>query len=131
MANTTGLLVGLSVTDRNMRRLLEALRVLPEDQPQYALMQRPSWPAPDSADEARIYEDAQERIKHLVATIGPVPEVRPSSIARALQRVAEVDQRRQEQMLRDLGVVPIWYDQHDEIAAFVERVLTQLCERTG
>ena len=46
MSSTVGVMIGLSLSDRNMRRLLDAIRSAPIKTTHFALLKRPQWRVP-------------------------------------------------------------------------------------
>ncbi len=147
-------MVGLSLADRNIRRLLEALRHSPVQPNIFALMQKPK-PVDVTDDDTEAihsrakaivhdFEDAGIKFEDYYGTesVGAMRQGRqrpglkravfdPSSggprlpvkgqtryayeIRKIIAQVDRLEQRFQTEVLRSLGVAPIWYDSHDEI----------------
>lgn len=55
MSSSTGLMVGLSLSDRNMRRLLDAVMKTPLNSENYALIQEPKWKQPSDDELDQIH----------------------------------------------------------------------------
>lgn len=147
-SGSTGLMVGLSLSDRNMRRLLDAVMRTPGRSKNFVLMKRPVWPAPtqDSIagidQNARAYFQRFERsgVKSPAATGGagqlpPGVKGRDSlagakgprweaEIRGILRAVESNDVEQQTEVLSQLGICPIWYDEHAEIPEILRQVQT-------
>jgi hypothetical protein len=123
LSETVSVMVGLSLTDRNLRRVLDNLRSMPRRNRSYALLKRPSaWNVGDQ-EVAAILKEMKERVRtgfefgydeRAVALLDrPSVSNRIVSMIRDLQRL---DLRRQEETLAELGVTVIWYDSHEDVA---------------
>jgi hypothetical protein len=58
MSNSVGIMVGLSLSDRNMRRLLDAVRNAPINSKNFALLKRPDYSPPDIETLDKIHQSA-------------------------------------------------------------------------
>ncbi|QXD14525.1 SIR2 family protein [Rhodocaloribacter litoris] len=119
MSGTVGLMIGLSLSDRNMRRLLDALTRTALPCEQYALLQMPPPRQPSEADLRAIHERAityMERFERSgikgVARKGPSWQ---EQIRGILEAVEQVGVEQNTKVLKELGVTPIWYKDHAEI----------------
>ena len=122
MSGSVGLMIGLSLSDRNVRRLLHALRHSPVPARCYAVLQRPTWRQPYDHEEYEVDQMAKELYKKAKSSGSPVPENYGikgpgwrNQIRRILDRAQDVATNQHELVLRDLGVIPIWYDDHSEV----------------
>ncbi len=139
-STTVGLMVGLSLSDRNMRRLLDAVMRTPGKTCNYALMMRPKRYETSQREVDAIDQKAREYIERFQSSgvksraksqvVGrktsrkqtrsiPPPMVKGPQyvneilgILRAVQKVDEIEQYR---VLEQLGIYCIWYDDHHEI----------------
>lgn len=128
-SGSTGLMVGLSLSDRNIRRLLHALSRSPVRATCYAVLQRPTWKQPHDHEEAEIDRMAKALFERAKKSGSPVPPnygVKGShwrdQIGRILDRAQDVATEQQERVLRDLGVTPIWYDEHEEVPDVLKEI---------
>lgn len=120
MSSTVGLMIGLSLSDRNMRRLLDAIRNAPIKTTHFALLKRLQWRAPSSEELDRIHAKAQEYydrfarsgIKHAPGRKGLNWRDEISGILQEVQNRASEQQTR---VLNELGIEPIWFDEYSDI----------------
>ncbi len=126
LSGSIGLMVGLSLTDRNMRSLLDALRSLPQRVEAYALLQRPTARKlkPDDVDcvAGAMKTRIRQRFGPHAEPQADAPGVRDKILA-MVRAIDRHDLVQDEAVLTQLGVRPIWYDEHDEIEGFVAGIL--------
>ena len=119
LSSSTGLMIGLSLADRNLRRLLDAIRNAPIRTENYAFLQEPEWTQPDDNALQQIHEKAQaylDRFERSGVKRGGVKG--PSWQEQILGIIQEVERLGVEQqtfVLEQLGICPIWYKNHSEI----------------
>ncbi len=130
LSGTTGLMIGLSLTDRNMRRLLDALAKTPVPKDNYILLQRPKFDPPKDYDFKEISEIAEgysKKLKDRQIDLGQESKAKfenfCSKIGDTLKKVQQVDKQWQDKVLSSLDIIPIWYDKHDEIQEFIESIM--------
>ncbi len=120
MSSSVGLMIGLSLADRNMRRLFDAVRSTPITTEHFAFLQRPQWKTPGNRELDEINKKAKKYFKKFTKSgvkRGPGrkgPTWR-DQIAGILEEVQSQGTQKEEQVLRELGIEPIWYDDHTEI----------------
>jgi hypothetical protein len=131
LSGSVGLMVGLSLSDRNLRSLLDALRNLPERAVEaYALLPRPKPWKVGEADVAGMIAEMKARIRD-GWEVGYDPTAtknvhKPGTRKKIVALVRELESQdltREEAMLAQLGVRTIWYEDHAEIERFMERLL--------
>jgi hypothetical protein len=121
------LMIGLSLTDWNLRRILDNLRSLPRRSRSFALLKKPKpWDVRDldvdkiiraMKRDARSRPDkhwAEERLKVLRRP------TTPSRIRNIIRAVETLDFNLQEAILADLGITVIWYKDHDDIPGILK-----------
>ena len=124
LSGSTGLMIGLSMSDRNMRRLLDAVSQMPVETNNYALLKEPVWKKPDPAELQRINEKALSYFyRYEVSGLKTDWETRFNTaddgwheqIISIIEEVHRVDVDQQTFILEQLGVHPIWFKDYDEI----------------
>lgn len=132
MSGSTGLMIGLSLSDRNMRRLLDANNGLPHHPTHYALLKEPQWTKASEEQLDQINEKAlkyKERFKNSgvkgAGEKGPGEKQQQwrEQISAIIQRVEVLDVDQQTYVLKQLGVQPIWYKNHTEIPTILNQIL--------
>ena len=121
MSSSVGLMIGLSLSDRNMRRLFDAVRNAPIETRHFALLKRPQWQAPRVGELDRIHERAKDYYEKFERSgVKRSPGEKGlnwrSEITGILEEVQNKGIEQEQQVLRELGIEPIWYDKHPEIA---------------
>ena len=152
LSNTTGLMVGLSLTDRNVRRLLDAVQHSPINSTNYALLQKPDTKRPDDEVLDQIHQKAKEYLIDFeksglktnihqdgILFLRPgyksaYPSIKSSrsaekgpqyraEISGIIEQVNLINQDQQEFVLKQLGITPIWYDHHSEIPDIINEII--------
>ena len=123
MSSSVGLMVGLSLTDSNMRRLLSALKTTPLRKRGFALLKRPKWPQPAGKDPDAIHEKAQQYRDKLDRNGVKAEESRNDEMLEIFEAVNQHDQASQTQMLENFGITPIWVKCHEDIPPILQSIL--------
>ena len=127
LSNSVGLMVGLSLTDRNMRRLLDAIMTTPQRSENYAFIKEPNWQRPADNELTEIHENAQKYLERINSSGGMVPgtkgEFYREEIAGIINAVSSLDKEQDTFVLEQLGVYPIWYREHHEIASMLQTII--------
>jgi hypothetical protein len=108
-------MLGLSVSDRNLRRLLDAVKGSPHAEPTFALLIKPHWGRIGQQDAQRIDEKAHSYFERWASSGVKTPDVLTGQLDAILHRMGEFDLERENDTLRRLGVRPIWYDNHADV----------------
>lgn len=145
LSRSVGLMVGLSLADRNMRRFLDAVKCSPLPAKNFALLRKTRFEEPSDEDIDRIHHNAMKYMDRfersgvksdrahsdqaLFQRAG-IKSSRPAFAPRSgrkgepqyraeirgiLSVVEGFDQTEQEFVLNDLGITPIWYESYSEI----------------
>lgn len=152
MSGSVGLMVGLSLSDRNMRRLLDAITNAPIDSENYALLQKKTFEPPPPEELEQIHENAKKYFdkfeksgfKSDTIMLDNVFTLKPGrkseeptlnfdalgikgprymyEIIKILEQVERLDQELQEYVLDQLGITPIWYEDHGEIPGIIKQI---------
>lgn len=128
MSSSTGLMVGLSLSDRNMRRLLDATKRAPLHTENYALLQKPHWPPPGADDLQEMHQRAQSYLARFeragVKGVGVKGPSWQDQIRGILAKVEQLAEEQQYYVLEQLGIQPIWYETHDEVPGIIDEIST-------
>ncbi len=131
LSSTTGLMIGLSLSDRNMRRLLDAVSQMPVETNNYALLKKPALKKPDQAELNRINEKALTYFYRFeVSGVKTDWEEKFKSadsdwqeqIVSIIEEVHRVDVDQQSFILEQLGVHPIWFDDYSDIPEILSSI---------
>jgi hypothetical protein len=129
-SESVGLMVGLSLTDRNLRRILDNLRAMPRRGRSFALMRRAApWKA-DDRDVDSILEHMKERIRQGFefgysedATAALDHPSTRKSILRMISDLDALDSRRWEGTLAEFGVTVLWYENHEDVSGLLQSIV--------
>ncbi len=117
----TVLFVGLSMSDPNLRRLLDATRAGASDtEPVHFLFRQRYDLTP--TQRRRAAETIDERVRSQVR--GPNPPVlkSPADFEDAITRMLAVPSEYDQSLFADMGVHVIWYNAHDDIPAMLGQI---------
>src|SRR5258706_1261053 len=127
MSQSVGLMVRLSLSDRSMRRLLDAIVQLPHRPVNYVLLKQPRRQQPSNAELDQIHEKAiqyKERFERSGIKRGGVKGSEWRQQIRAILREVErLDVDQQTFVFSQLGIRAIWYDEHDDIPRLINQIL--------
>jgi hypothetical protein len=133
LSSSTGLMIGLSMSDRNMRRLLDAVSQMPVETSNFALLREPAWKKPDHAELSLINEKALSYFYRFeISGIKTGWETKfnmkddewQEQITAIIEEVHRVDLDQQSFILEQLGVRPIWFKEYDEITDILASIRT-------
>jgi hypothetical protein len=117
---STGLMVGMSLVDRNLRRLLEAMRKVPNARPQYVILKREKAPQLDPRQLSRIEELAAEFGSNRKID---QPNAKSEDQVQAIYSLLyEHDRVMTMKVLKNLGVTVMWIDKHGELPGLLRDI---------
>lgn len=148
MTGTTGLMIGLSLADRNIRRLLDAIARSPARSRSFILLRDPKLehrkPTAKALDaihrkaktylkrfkdsgikSAHEYDPEQVFARRPAVKSGAMIKGEPvyrKEIRGIIEAVRATEAEQQTWVLKQLGVEPIWYRKHDEIPDLLARI---------
>lgn len=154
LSRSVGLMVGLSLSDRNMRRFLDAVKRSPVRSKNFAILRKPRYQEPSDQDLDQIHQKAISYLKkfensgikasghsreqalysnpgikasHPILRGTPAIKGEPQyrrEIRGILQAVEQFDAGEQAFVLEDLGITPIWYESYSDIPAILKSIST-------
>jgi hypothetical protein len=127
MARYPGLMIGLSLTDRNMRRLMRALKSTPLKKPLYAILTKPEINQPDQAALDKIHQRAIDILESGLPGAAKKGERRDTQIKEIFSKMAEQETAMQRAVLKDLGINPIIVDR-SEIGTTIDSIINEAAQ---
>lgn len=123
LTSGTGLMIGISLSDRNTRRILDSIRNQPLPHDNYILIQKPQFKMIDdsSPEIDQIRQKAQEYLRKF-------PEARmkmasePQQIQQLLRNIYRYENNEFKKGFESLGLHLITYDKHSEIPSILNRI---------
>ncbi len=139
MSNSVGVMVGLSLSDRNIRRLLDALKQAPVRPELYALMREPYKIEMSEQDVDQINDKAVSLFREFRKSgiknrggsdsvgfnHGPALKTKrryAHDIRGITSAVDDIDKSMDEAVLKELGITPIWYNTHSDIPKILKEI---------
>jgi SIR2-like domain len=130
MSRSIGLTIGLSLSDPNLRRLLDAARRAPARPEIYGIMQKPEATELDGAGIEEIESNLQQILEFysgIYRSPLPRPDVTSKKFRNRVKQIwGELERtsvQRQVSISRELGVEPIWC-RHDDIPSVVDKIVS-------
>ncbi len=126
MTNSVGLAIGLSMTDRNMRRLLDACRQTPLPPRIYALL--PRTPAPQLTDHEldSIRDAASDHLARFSRSAGMKAEGRElRQVEEIIRAVHDEGEAKRDDVLHELGVEVLALRDFAELPPLIDRIRGQ------
>jgi hypothetical protein len=124
LSSSVGLMIGMSLTDRNVRRLLDALRKAPIRAENYILLKKPRWPQLSDEEVADIDVKAREYFRKFTRSGIKRNERRNLEIRKIIKAVERRDVHEEEATLESLGVRPIWFSNYSQIPEIIRAIIS-------
>ncbi len=121
LRNYTVLFIGLSMSDPNLRRLLDASHISGEPASHFLFRKNYALTQEERARAARTIND---RMLSQVPRGQPItPNLKnPQQFERAIDNMLSMQCNYDEQLFRDMGVEVIWYDEHSHVPAMLQEI---------
>ena len=126
LTSSTGLIVGLSLSDRNMRRLLDAVRVTPLHKPQFAILEQPRWQEPKKSELDQIHKRAIRYLDRFAKSGAKTKgSNRVEEMLGIFHELNSFEEANYTMMLKALGITPIWYPhgKHEQIGPLLRGIV--------
>lgn len=120
----TGLMIGLSLSDRNIRRILDSIRKQPVPNNNYILMRRPKFKMiePGSAEMDEVRKKAEEYQHKFANSRMKMASMEINQIQFILGRIYRYEEEEFEHGFENLGLKLITFDEYDEIPLILEQI---------
>lgn len=117
LTSVTGLMIGLSLSDRNTRRILDSIREQPVMRNNYILMRKPSFKKIDDNQciVQEIRAKAEEYLNKYNESMLKMPGKEPRQIQDILDKIYKYETQEFEKGFENLGLNLITFDDFDEI----------------
>ncbi|MGV3612062.1 MAG: SIR2 family protein [Fluviicola sp.] len=118
----TGLMIGLSFSDRNLRRLIDLIANIPLHTNNYIFLKRNSMPEFTEKDSKDIKQKADailDKMKHAAIKVDEEVYKNSQMILNELFRMDEIITHR---VFDEMRIKPIWFSEYSEISDFVRRI---------
>jgi len=123
-AASTGLMIGMSMTDRNLRRLLYALHRTQLREKQYVILKAPEVPTMTDCDILEVDERARTHAQRFPGSGLKKANKTEKDMPDLLRELVRQEKIMAEDALVSMGVTPLWVQQYDDIPVIVEAVGT-------
>ena len=125
LTNQTGLMIGLSLSDRNIRRILDSIRNQPVPNDNYIIMRKPKFKEllPGSCEFDQIREKAEEYLHKFAMSRMKMPDKEPYQIQNILDNIYRYERDEFEKGFENLGLNLITFDEFDEIPQIISQIL--------
>jgi hypothetical protein len=122
LSSNTGLMIGISLSDRNIRRILDAIKKTPVSTRNYLLLQKSKFEIPSnfSEDINWIHAQAFKYGKKLENSGAKVEEKEFDQIVEILNQINNFESETFNRIYDNIGLEVLWYDDHDEVAEFIK-----------
>ncbi|HEY0680595.1 MAG TPA: SIR2 family protein [Chitinophagaceae bacterium] len=124
LTNTTGLMIGLSLTDRNMRRILDAVQKMPKQTCNYIVLRRPKYNVPQENDD-EMRSILANSIKYKEKFVGGriKDEVKgPQQVQQIIEAIYKFDEEDFINGFNTLGLKVIFINEHKEIPELLKKI---------
>ena len=122
LTSNTGLMIGISLNDRNIRRILDSIRKSPISTRNYLLLQRATFEILTKPDEETrwIHEQALKYKLKFAGSGVKVEEKEFDQIVNILEQIRQFESETFNRIYEDMGIEVLWYDKHEEVADFIK-----------
>ncbi len=124
LTNTTGLMIGMSLSDRNTRRILDSIRSQPLPRENFILMRKPRFAMINdpSLELDQIRQKAEEYLIRFPMSRMKKPDKEARQIQQLLEKIYQYENSEFEKGFENLGLHLITIDDHDEIPLVLQQI---------
>ena len=118
----TGLMIGLSFSDRNLRRLIDLIANIPLHTNNYIFLKKNSMPKFTKKDSKEIKRKADAILNKMRLAAVKGDSIVYENCQTILTEVFRMDEITTYRVFDQMRIKPIWYTDYKEISAFVRRI---------
>lgn len=120
----TGLLIGLSLSDRNTRRILDSIHYQPIPKNNYILVRKPKFKniEEDSCELQEIRDKAEQYLRKFEMSRMKMPDKEPQQIQNILDRIYHYETEEFIRGFETLGLNMIAFEEYDEIPTILDDI---------
>jgi hypothetical protein len=122
--SSTGLMIGLSLSDRNTRRILDSIRNQPVMRNNFILMRKPKFKQIEnnSVEIAQIRAKAEEYLNRFQLARMKMPDKEPDQIQNILDKIYQYETQEFEKGFENMGLKLITFDDYEEIPQVLREI---------
>jgi len=122
LTSSTGLMIGLSLSDRNTRRILDSIRHQPVPNDNYIMMKKPRFDVINNDEIDHINEQARIYMERFPTARMKQEHKAPAQIQHILDRIYRYEEHEFERGFENLGLKLITFDEFDEIPEILSEI---------
>jgi hypothetical protein len=124
LCSSTGLMIGISLNDRNIRRILDSIKKAPIRTKNFLLLKKTKLEIPsDRDDDIRwIHNQAIKYNEKLRKSQIKVEDKEYSDLVKILTDISNFESMTFDNIYEDMGLEVLWYDDHDDVADFIKKI---------
>jgi hypothetical protein len=118
----TGLMIGLSFSDRNLRRLIDLIANIPLHTNNYIFLKRNSMPDFTAEDSAQIKAKADSIARKMIRAGIKMDRLVYDNSMDILSELFQKDEFITHIVFENMKIKPIWFSEYEEVAGFVRSI---------
>lgn len=118
----TGLMIGLSFSDRNLRRLIDLIANIPLHTNNYIFLKKNTMPEFTEADSQEIKKKADAILDKMRKAAVKVDYVVYENCQMILTELFRMDEIITHRVFEEMHIKPIWFTEYPEISEFVRKI---------
>ena len=123
LSNSTGVMIGMSLSDRNIRRILDSLRSTPIKTNNYLITKKPRRKNLESPDHDFVRRKAEEYMSKFERSGRKAPQMKTDfTIQKITDIISDNEIENFAEEFSDLGLELIWFDEFDELPEILSKI---------
>jgi len=124
LASSANIMIGLSLSDRNLRRILDITSKQSFNNPTYVFLKRPGKITFDQNEISQVHNDAKELLKKWSLGGGIKTSLHMlDEVQQILNGIMQKDYENNARVLEQMKINPIWIDKYEDIAAYLKYMI--------